>query len=384
MRTKTGMTLIELVIAMSIFLFLGMALVGMFRSGLAAWSTGERKREVLENAQTVVEQITSDLKSVYTTTGVSPPVNVRFIADVDPSTGLPRLRFVRTIRGEVQAYLLRDAGKLIQRTGLIDENNDFSEAYKGSLMPTGGLCEVAYVLARDNSSSSGTSKDGGYVLYRGIRSPIGDPAGSVFNDSNMATDAVRSGMKPFARNVLYMGFLFWTQHSNTWSPRHYTRTYIVSEEQKSGPMLYWDSTRGYLPAPDEPEDYEFFTYRGTLNDPSDDIFPSRVKVTVVLREGGNAAPKSTLASSMSAGGEDSLKLVDASMFPEDKSEGFCFVLVDDEWIEYTERSGRWLSGLRRGARHTRARTHKKGAVVETGHTVAFTATLPSYREAWYE
>jgi hypothetical protein len=374
------MTLIEVLVSMGIFLFLGFVLVTMLRQGLSIWRTGDARRESLEQAQTIIEHLTTDLSAVYTETGRKPPVRVKFIADIDPATGAQRLRFVKTIRGEAEKYLLREAGGLFGADSFIDENHDWSEAYKGILKPAGGLCEVAYVLLPDNSPGA----DGAYVLWRGICAPIGDPQNSVFNDANMDGAVVERCMTPFGRGVLHMGLSFWTQYTNTWDPRCYTRiSSAFTEQEKSGPMLEWDSTRGYIPLPGRLEQSEFALYRGTPNDPSDDIFPSKIRITLVVRERGDGAAKTTLSRALNPDGSQ-MQLSDGSRFPLNPKEGYCFVFVGGEWIEYGERKGDTLVNLRRGARRTQAAAHRNGETVETGRTISFVVSALAYREAWYE
>lgn len=368
------MTLIELLIAMSIFLILGFALVSLMRGGLDTWRTGEQRREVLSNAATIIEQLTTDMRSMYTNAKNNP--RVRFLADYDPHHGLSRIRFVRAIEGEAHDFLLRESGSLVEADKLIDEYHDRAEAFRGELLPTGGLCEVAYVLVPDNSG-------GAYDLYRAIRSPIGDPGRSVFLDSNVTPSAARSNMRLFAKNVLYLGMMFWTQYTTCWDPTVPTRMRLRDRNSKSGPMFYWDSTRALMQDTEGAEANEFRFFRGTPYDTSDDIFPSKVRLTLVVREEGRRAISSRLLRSIDAS-STTIALEDAAAFPANEDQGNCYVFIDGEWIQYAERYGRELQDCRRGARGTRPAAHDKGARVETGRSITFVVNLPSFREAWDE
>ena len=60
MRTR-GMTLLELMVAMTIFLVLGAGLVMFLRVGIQTWRVGERRREIYERGQAILGQLASDL-----------------------------------------------------------------------------------------------------------------------------------------------------------------------------------------------------------------------------------------------------------------------------------------------------------------------------------
>jgi prepilin-type N-terminal cleavage/methylation domain-containing protein len=375
-----GFTLIELLIAMTIFMFLGMALISLLRSGLRTWRAGEERGETLEIAQAVLGQISSDLDSIYTEVSDYGPVRVKLIADYYDTSrhnALPRLRFVRTTSGELQKYLRREAGTRLGASDAIDEHDDFEEARGGGLKATGGLCEVAYALMlKDPSGNSGD-----LVLCRSIHSPIGN-GGSLFDDGNLTS----RNLTPLSDRVLYFGFRFWTQYTNNWSTAYYTKTYLFDRDnEKSGPKVFWDSTRGtYRPGEqDSSRKYQFLMYRGTPHDASDDIFPSLIKIILVVKESGQTAAITTLARNVEATSTD-IYLTDGSRFPRTKDDGFCYVCIEGEWIKYRERRRNTLTGIRRGVRGTKAMRHRSGARAETGRTFSMVIKPPSFRENWDE
>ena len=60
-----GMTLIELMVAMSIFLVLGAGLVMFLRVGIQTWRVGERRREVYERGQAILDQMAGDFSCTF-------------------------------------------------------------------------------------------------------------------------------------------------------------------------------------------------------------------------------------------------------------------------------------------------------------------------------
>ena len=62
---RKGFTLVELIIAMSIFVFLAVLLAGFLQRGLELWKTGESRGDVYERGQIVMEQLKKDIASVF-------------------------------------------------------------------------------------------------------------------------------------------------------------------------------------------------------------------------------------------------------------------------------------------------------------------------------
>jgi hypothetical protein len=383
----------ELLIAMSIFMFLGVILISMLRSGVRAWHRGEMQREIHETAQIVLNQMREDIEAAYTSRPLDPAAGHRslFICDYDCSNRA-RLRFVRSMSDASQGFAGAFAGDYILPQGceaFINLARDRDDAIDGILKPTGGLCEVAYVMGGSDQYENKMK-----VLYRGICSPPHDSSRSLFLDSNIEWPYLADTCRFFADRILYLGFEFWTQYTNTWR-RYPPETYYTRNapqdidgadtERTSGPLDFWDSTRGRVPPgmgdPIEPEDDEFLMNLGTPGDPTDDIFPSKVRITLVIEDrvsGRDTELTKDLGS-------------DTTLIYVDHPEPFAkvepkFIKINDEWIR--------IEGLQygkikvaeggRGARGTMPQTHSRGDVVQAGRTFTLVVALPGSREDWRE
>jgi prepilin-type N-terminal cleavage/methylation domain-containing protein len=64
-KLNTGFTLIEVIIAISVFTFLAIMLAGFIQRGLDLWKTGESRGDTSERGQILMEQIKKDLAGVF-------------------------------------------------------------------------------------------------------------------------------------------------------------------------------------------------------------------------------------------------------------------------------------------------------------------------------
>ena len=369
---KSGLTLVELLVAMAIFAFLGTATIGMLRSGLFSWRTGEAKREVLETSQLIMSQVSNDLRNMYTCESVEGrPPYVRLVSDHD-ANGRQRIRFVRTISGAVSRYARKEAGALVGADADLDLVDDYTEARMGSLRSTSGLCEVAYVMDPDSGSAK---------LYRGLRAPIGGTE-TFFINSNLIPATSYSPLIEFADGVLYLGFHFWTQYTNTWDVSAWP-IITPQPDEKSGPALSWDSTRSLMLVRN-PVERQYTTYLSAASeaDTNDDVFPMAVQVVLVLAEGGTGT-----TSRLTRDIEDTstrIPVEDASMF---ENLAYPYVWINGEWIRFSNVE-RGVLALRdeydRGARGTLPASHRRGSLVQAGRTFTVTIMLPGGREDWNE
>ncbi len=192
---------------------------------------------------------------------------------------------------------------------------------------------------------------------------------------------IERAARPFADGILHLSFAFWTRDTTTWETTIPARGRKGSREgQASGPVLTWDSTRAIL---DEKAAGEAFAWRsvpGSLEDPSDDVFPERVEVILVVA--GNADVQA-----ISLAGEigPSDKLIPLSRTDGLPTEGpDRFVRIDGEWIAYEKIEGGQLilsAGkiAGRGARGSAAARHAPGTPVEVGTTFRRVIQIPAMR-----
>lgn len=366
---------------MSIFLFIGAAAIGILRAGLSTWRTGETRRETLETAQMVLSQVGQDLRSMYTREFLEgQSADIRLLCDRD-SNGRQRIRFVRTLAGAISPFAHKEAGSLLGAGSELDLVNDHAEARMGDLRASSGMCEIAYTMAPDPASTT---------LCRGLRAPIGG-AGTFFDDANLAISGsgtspsgAGAGLIEFADGILYLGFHLWTQYTNTWDAK-YLPVIQSESRQKSGPALWWDSTRAYQ-EPFTPEEGEFTTYvSGTsLLDPRDDIFPYAIQIVLVVEE-GEVGAITRLAGSI----DDTavrIPVENPNVFRELADDPrLRYVKIGGEWIRYAEvtRDGLILENdSGRGARGTIPAMHKRGDLVQAGRTFSLIVWLSSGREDW--
>jgi hypothetical protein len=382
---------VELLVAMGVFMVLGATLVLLLRGGLSTWRAGEARRESYEEAMTILDQIAEDLHSVHTK---SPPggegsQSALFLSDFD-GQGRQRLFFVRTIRGESEGLVTGLAGTTMGAAGYFDLHEDRKEAVSGDLRATGGLCEVGYLMDPTGSD----------ILLRGVRAPIGGKGSLFRKESVEAPERVARLFKPFSVKVLFLGFRFWTQYTNTWdgTRRPNLRAGSAGEAERgsavgpairaagrvrSGPLEIWDSTRAILEPPVDLEEDEFFPFvsAASLVDPRDDIFPEKVLVTLVVAEPDPAAAKTVLVKDIGANDRE-IPLFDTAKFPlEGKNR---YVKIGAEWIRYEEIRKKRLVVTEggRGARFTAAAPHDAGDDVTLGRTFRVVIRLPGGREDW--
>lgn len=347
-----GFTLLELLVAMGIFVLLGAALVSFLRGGVRAWRIAESRREVYERAQVILTQIAADLRSTYTDSRVEP--DVRFVSSYD-SSGRPYFQFVRTIEGGNRSPFFCEAGLYAMASADYDLRNDALEHEWRILRAPGGLMEVSYHMDPDPAKE---------VLWRAVRSPIG-------GDLSLLRRGPGGG-HPFSSSVMHLEFLCWSQYTDTWDPAVPLRIHPVRDE-RSGPALVWDSRSvrsiGGGAGSGMPG--------GGAAWPEDDIFPSKVQVVLVLEpRGTEVVPR--LARDLSATATD-IPFTGEMGIPDGKTG---FVKVGGEWIFYADRGPGVLKKAERGRRRTRASEHDRGTPLRFGTVFRQVVEIPSYRECW--
>ncbi|MFV1958953.1 MAG: PilW family protein, partial [Planctomycetota bacterium] len=211
-RSDRGFTLLELLMAMSIFMFLSMLAVYLMRQGLDIFVTGTRESSLQDRTETVLPRLVEDLELLALPASFDPPppapteeermagatyvppppVDVRLRAttlrlrDVPegPLKDLPctYVAWVTDVSGDLSDPLLRRAGldwgpgrKDLTPTE-VDRANP-NTRYK----PTGGLREVCYVAVPEDPEYPAL-----LTLYYGWRSPVGGEA-SLHEPENLDT-----------------------------------------------------------------------------------------------------------------------------------------------------------------------------------------------------
>ena len=296
-----GYTLMEMLIAMTLLIVLGGGLVTILRQSVSIWSTAESRGRMYEQARALLDLISADLQSTAIRSHQEDADSwVRFIADRydhPGASGSQRLRFVRTISGEMADSVLREGGRRLSTASPVyyDGTNLPQAAESGLLLAPAGRMEVFYMQ---------DPRPGVTTVWRGVRAPVGGP-NSLFVNRNVepsaesglgstsvpldtATDGeegifLETFASPIADQVLYLGFRFWTSATNTW--RDVPTLVKVAPGQASGPSRMWDSTRALITEPASNRSAGTFRWKprkGSLHDARDDVFPELVEVTVVI------------------------------------------------------------------------------------------------------
>lgn len=394
-RSARGFSLIELMVAMSIFSVIGIAIVTLLGRATEFSRTGSATTEVLDSLQSFTETFTADTATIYSQSGSDDGAPaVRFWSDVVRSevdaekkayASIRRLMFVRMVPDEATSSATRLAGTVVGAKESLDQAKDVEQAEKGELRATAGVMEVFWTAVPESADDLAVM-----TLYRGVVSPVGQPEQTFF-PSKVAGDPsargpqergpvtlkeIQARCRPVLSGVLYFGVEFWSRRTETWDP---------TIQPPKGPLQVWDSTRGILRKGKGTDGFWFAKAEGsldrpTLDDPTDDTFPRRMRVTFVAEESGQAARTGTLMAPLSADGTF-IELSDTRFIPAtDTTQRF--VKIGDEWIQFTSADGPRLTGCKRGVRGTAPSAHEPGARVHYGRTVVRDIAIPTARDAY--
>lgn len=364
-----GMTLIELLVAFMAFLLLVMALVSLASEGLDTWTEGEGRKDVYERAQAILDMVAEDVRNAYAenewrTSGrerLQPPA---FVCDLD-SSKRPRLRLVRT--GNPNDIKVDPEGRLDARIPAVQ----YTDAW-----------EIAYVMDPCPAVNA---------LYRGVRYFDRDRRGSLFDNGVAALMGVTlqsdhscprcgkpagsgppaPGLRHFSLvddGVLYLGFKFWTQFTNTWDDGVRTITQRRRGSQPSGPQIFWDSTRADVTR------FVFHRRVVHLEDP-DFAYPEIAQVSLTLE-----------STSRDFRGVELTQSIDgkALRIPVGTTKGMPdapnFAKVGEEWIEYADLLAGEVVVKRRGVRGTKGEAHPAGDRLHFGRNFVTDVYVPVHRE----
>ncbi|MEQ8762686.1 MAG: hypothetical protein RL885_02080 [Planctomycetota bacterium] len=353
---NAGVTLVELLVAMGLFVALGLMMMQLVRGGLRLWRTGERQREVQERFEVFAETLVRDFRLMASNSDRDP--RIRLLADWAPGGEFFRVRWVRQFPEELADRRLRRESEIgaearVYRLGtpFSEEEGDEGPGY----LPTGGLAEVAWVAIPDESPSAFA---GDFALYRAVLAPPGTPQGLFGSGALDDVASVRALAREVAKGVLYVDWRFASSGSTSWDDAE--------------PV--WDSTREVLSSEvfSEARDVR---YGGS--DRSLDVFPARVRVTIVLDEGPDRQTRiqrtaDRSASEIDVDDGDKLGTLEAGDF----------VKIGAEWVQVASRNGDRLRVQQRGARDTLSATHTRGTPVRVGRTFIRVIEIPMGREAF--
>lgn len=410
-----GLTLLELLIAMTIFSVLGIFLFTLVARSLEIYRSAEGEGELIDDLDTGLSPLIDDLScvSIGDPSGSGQKVEFRCTHDrrYIPSTeaganaGKDRpiaysvgdcrsfvLRFVRTFPGsELESTIGRFAGTSNDAKNYIDGVDDLEEsgaikatrrgvvtrsAEKGGaqqpptpgLLAPGGLTEVMYFVESGPFDPPGLS-----TLYRCARSPVGG-SGSFFDPGmldQMTPEWIAARGVPIVSHVAYFAVLFWSQASESWMTAETLdgRGIGVRDGSWRGSEYFWDSTRGRL------SEFSLSRGAGSLQNYRDDIFPSRAMIVMTLASGGSAdggLVVGKIPQDAKTIGVTNPKAVKAA------AENGGYVKIGDEWVRVRSVDGNQMT-VDRGVRQTTPSVHEPGTPYFAGRTFTKVVEIPAHR-----
>ena len=404
-RSNRGFTLLEILIAMSLFTLIGFAVVLLMRVGVDMWVAGTRGGQVEDRREQSLPRLEEDLRHVlpslqrprrpFDPKNPDPekepeplPPDNRFISGYqvykikDRDVPCRYLCFVRDLTGlaEIEIYAAR-AGQNARATSRIDGKNDEDEFARNDHMPTGGMVEVLWIWLPDDT------RPGVGTVYRAFRTPIGGPETLLDPKNFDDLDELKTQIKPqpMVQAVALFDCHFWTQWTTTWDwtegepvvtgpPK--SANEIRQGRPACGPSRTWDSTRAVL---DRTGSLGFKLGLGSdsLRYLDDDIWPKAVRVefaiveerTVLTRGLGTADQSFTVAAPDFATGRGDLAGQHMKVGP--------------EWIQVRGRDGDRRDTFqvwKRGERGTTSLVHGEETPVYYGRIFDFTIPIPAYRD----
>jgi hypothetical protein len=391
-RTRAGLTLVELLIAFTVFVMFVTALVALGTAGLETWSQGEARKDIYDRAQRALDLVAEDLRNTwaddvwYKDAGGRDLQHACFIGDTDKNK-LARLRFVRSGR---QDEMRTSADMRIRPPTADIHYTDLWEV----LYLMGGTVEkpvplrcVRYFDRRTNESLLNAED-------------IVDPTGRFIQTNAQVVDD----------GLLYLGFRYWSQYSTTWLEakcftcevldhklreqwtkpgkcqiktgervcnKDLKETVIDPLEPASKaakrllpPSAVWDSSRVKLETR-----WVLKKTRQDFNNP-DFVYPEIVQITLVLESTAPDVRGPRLAEAIDDKA-NTVRITNAKALPD----GPAFAKIEGEWISFETRTTTELHRVRRGQRGSTAVPHAAGATVRHGETFVRDVYIPVYREA---
>lgn len=396
-----GFTLLEILIAMSLFTVLGLGVVLLMKTGVDMYVKGSEGSMQEDRIEQSLPRLEADLRNVLVPAQVDripfdpknpdpreqpdplPPTN-RFLSGIqtyrfgDKDVACRYIAFVRDIAGLGEIEIFADrAGQNARADAYIDGWEDDREFRENRHMPTGGAVEVLYVWLPDEDHP------GIGAVYRAYRTPIGGE-GTLLDPRNFDSreKVVRLVQRqPVFQNVILFDILFWTQWTTHWDwsssePVVRKPPADASEIRKGaipcGPSATWDSTRGILPT----DQFRLAKGAASFNFSADDIWPHAVRISYAVAE-----MKTELARAI--GAADTTFTVVAGDFATGRGElNNTPMKIGTEWVIVSGRDGahRDTFYMNRGARGTSGVSHAEGEPVYFGRVYDFTMAIPSFRD----
>jgi prepilin-type N-terminal cleavage/methylation domain-containing protein len=399
MRRRAGFTLLELLIAMSVFAMLGTAAIVLMRQAAGLFASGARDNELADRQDALLPELREDLlrlvvgdqrdppfvPTAEADAGGAPPpapppvavrlrsghVLLREAADTSlKGQPCPFLSFVISTGEEGYDPRLRAAGDTPPPGGapLRFSKAEVDKAAPGSVfLATGGLMEVCWIAVPLDPQHPGI-----LTVFRGYRTPVGGN-GSLLDPANFdSVTKIRAQFDLRHEGVLHFAVSWRRATAQTWDETGAQGS--GDDTPYVGPV--WDSTRAL--------DSRWPLYRGapSLADPSDDLFPQYVRMEATVAAPGPLGYGRGETRLTAAVGTDDTRLslgsLDALFY---RGVGERHLKVDGEWMKYDPSKAE--GDLRqvpvvRGARGTTKVGHEADAEVYVGQPAAEVVRLPVF------
>ncbi|MCP5066457.1 MAG: prepilin-type N-terminal cleavage/methylation domain-containing protein [bacterium] len=401
-RSAAGFSMLELLVAMSIFSVLGAMTIFLMNRGLEIFQKGTQEGAKLDKQGTILPLIEEDLKAVMVVQDADAPppppedddlnhdarealppapVLIRVRAGTlgltgepdGPLKGYPMYWFsvVLDISGGIDPMIANlptgndEAAKSITPTSV--ENRTADTIYK----PTGGMLEVLYIAAPTDPT-----KPAMLTLFRSFRSPIGHPENSLLDPTNFDTLAeIRKVCRPMAEGVLHFGATWRRVFATSWDLETSPVGRAGGATRYVGPQ--WDSTRG------AEKTFALFAGKQSLVDPSDDVFPAFVRLDITLAGAGSLGYGQGELSLREAvdGNTGLLSIDDPDILLRPGLGRDRWLKVEGEWMSYTTSGVDYVKKkvrVQRGKRGTKKQSHPSGAWVHVGESSQREIRMPVY------
>jgi len=381
-----GFTMLELMMAMTIFSMLGMIVVMLMRQGMTIFVQGTRDSVLQDRMDTVLPQIQRRVEVLTHPASFMPPpppppeeerlagaewtppppVDVRLRSGIivprDQMDEALKDRqcfyaaWVMDVSGDRSDEFLRRAG---ERTG--PDLKEYVPAERdrpdpdAAFKPSGGRMEICYIAIPEDPHFPGL-----LTLYEGFRTPVGGE-GTLLDPANLdSISEIRERCRPISRGILHFGIVWRRVFAKDWQ---ITKGKVGERDSYVG--WIWDSTRAL------DKQFALFKDELSLGDPSDDIFPAWARLEITLMGPttlGLGRGETSLAEAI--GDDDRSIIVLHPTRLTGPGADDRMLKIDGEWIGYRVSkvdgiSGK-ITGVVRGLRNTKKSSHDDGADVYVG------------------
>ncbi|MFA4987234.1 MAG: prepilin-type N-terminal cleavage/methylation domain-containing protein [Candidatus Brocadiia bacterium] len=373
---KKGYSLLELLIAVSIFLVLGVALAVFLRSSVINWQTTSEAAALDIEANALLSQIRNDLAGAFPRT--SEPSD-RYCTCVWNS-GRPVITFSSVTPPDMESSLAM-AGNGIDDDGDgkideeipngLDDDGDFMIDEDCAKPPY--PCNIMYASDPWRVDSANNLLPLQPRLWRGIR-------WGVALGSSLTTfpDEIGHHLVPISDHVLFFEIRFGVTGTTTWD----TTVSPVAKTGPRGPEVKWDAYRMLAPemmgSASFPVGWRDFAYPPMgVSTPDEYVLPQRV--LVILGMVPEAEARYSLARNITAGDtEIPLDTTDGvyARSGEEDADVTNVLLIGNEWVTFSDVDVNKVFVRTRGSRFSTAQAHTAGTPVWFPRVYSIEVYLP--------